>query len=140
MRLGLIFSALGGLVSFIDVHNAFIVCAGIVLKGIGTIPASYVSLAILADVLDHMEAKNGFRCDGLTMSIYSSIVVGLSGSATGILNALKAYSGFATNGYPVDLSAYLAGSEAGSILSRLSPAELRAFIVQGGGLSPAGRH
>lgn len=132
VRLGLIFSVIGGLVSFLNVHNVTIVCAGIVLKGIGTIPASYVTLAILADVLDHMEAKNGFRCDGITMSIYSSIMIGLSGLATGILNGLKAFSGFVTNGYPVDLQAYLDGTEAEAILSRLSESELAQFVADGG--------
>lgn len=104
VRLGLIVAVLGGLVSFIDVHNVVIVCAGIVLKGIGTIPASYVTLAILADVLDHMEAKNGFRSDGITMSIYGAIMVGLTGLGTGIINGLLAFSGYVSSGHAVDLA------------------------------------
>ena len=130
--LGLIISVLGGLVSFIDVHNVGIVCAGIVLKGIGTIPASYVTLAILADVLDHMEAKNGFRCDGITRSIYGAIMIGLSGLGTGIINGLLSFSGYVSSGHPVDLQAYLAGGEAEALLDRLSPAELQQFIDAGG--------
>lgn len=74
---------MGGLVSFIDVHNLYIVCAGVVLKGIGSIPAMYVTLALLSDVLDHLEAKNGFRSDGFTMSVYGAIMVGLSGLGNG---------------------------------------------------------
>lgn len=104
VRLGLIFAVLGGLVSFIDVHNVVIVCIGIVLKGIGTIPASYVTLAILADVLDHMEAKNGFRSDGITMSIYGAIMVGLTGLGTGIINGLLSFSGYVSSGHPVALA------------------------------------
>lgn len=59
----------GGLVSFINVHNFMIVCIGVILKGIGSIPAMYVTLALLSDVLDHLEAKNGFRSDGFTMPV-----------------------------------------------------------------------
>ena len=130
IQLGLAFSVLGGLVSFLNVHDTAVVCAGIVLKGIGTIPAFYVSLALVADVLDHMEAKNGFRCDGLTMSLYSSISIGLGGLATGILNAMKTFSGFVSSGYPVDLQAFLAGRDA--LLAHLSPTELQSFMDKGG--------
>ena len=48
---------MGGLVSFLDIHNFTIVCIGVILKGIGSIPAMYVTLALLSDVLDHLEAK-----------------------------------------------------------------------------------
>lgn len=130
--LGLVISVLGGLVSFLDVHNVVVVCAGIVLKGIGTIPASYVTLAILADVLDHMEAKNGFRCDGITMSIYGAIMIGLTGLGTGIINGLLSFSGYVSTGHPVDLQAYLAGGEAEALLDRLSSVELQQFIADGG--------
>lgn len=92
--IGLCISVAGGLVSFIDVHYFPIVSAGIVLKGIGSIPAMYVSLAILSDVLDHLEAKNGFRSDGFTMAVYGSIMVGMTGLGSGIINALLTASGY----------------------------------------------
>ena len=76
---GLCFSVVGGLVCFLNVHSFGMVAASMVLKGIGSIPAVYVTMALLSDVLDHLEAKNGFRSDGFTMSVYSSIMVGLSG-------------------------------------------------------------
>lgn len=91
---GLLFSVIGGLVSFIDVHNFLIVCIGIILKGIGSIPAMYVTLALLSDVLDHLEAKNGFRSDGFTMSVYGAIMVGMTGLGNGIINALLTASGY----------------------------------------------
>ena len=65
-----------------------------ILKGIGSIPAMYVTLAILSDVLDHLEAKNGFRSDGFTMSVYGAIMVGLAGLGNGIINALLSVSGY----------------------------------------------
>jgi glycoside/pentoside/hexuronide:cation symporter, GPH family len=94
MGVGLFFSALGGLVSIVAPHNFYLVTAGVVLKGIGSIPAMYVSLALMSDVLDHLEAKNGFRSDGFTMSVYGSIMVGLTGLAIGILNALLSATGY----------------------------------------------
>lgn len=94
VSIGLIISVLGGLVSFIDVHNFMIVCIGIILKGIGSIPAMYVTLALLSDVLDHLEAKNGFRSDGFTMSVYGAIMVGMTGLGNGIINILLTLSGY----------------------------------------------
>lgn len=91
---GLILSVAGGLVSFIDVHNFVIVCIGVILKGIGSIPAMYVTLALLSDVLDHLEAKNGFRSDGFTMSVYGAIMVGMTGLGNGIINTLLTMSGY----------------------------------------------
>ncbi len=101
---GLIFSAIGGLVCFINVHSFVIVCVGIVLKGIGSIPAMYVTMALLSDVLDHLEAKNGFRSDGFTMSVYGSIMVGLTGICTGVINALLTFAGYSNTGIACDPS------------------------------------
>ena len=92
--IGLIFSVLGGAVAFMGVHNFKMVCAGVVLKAVGIIPSQYVMLAVLSDVLDHLEAKNGFRSDGFTMSIYGSIMVGLLGLAVGIVSGLLGVTGY----------------------------------------------
>ncbi len=94
VTLGLLVSVIGGLASFIDVHSFPIVCLGVVLKGVGSIPAMYVTLALLSDVLDHLEAKNGFRSDGFTMSVYGAIMVGMTGLGNGIINALLTASGY----------------------------------------------
>ena len=92
--IGLIFSVLGGAVAFMGVHNFKMVCAGVVLKAVGIIPSQYVMLAVISDVLDHLEAKNGFRSDGFTMSIYGSIMVGLLGLAVGIVSGLLGVTGY----------------------------------------------
>lgn len=91
---GLIFSVLGGLVSFLNIHSFLIVCVGVVLKGVGSIPAMYVTLALLSDVLDHLEAKNGFRSDGFTMSVYGAIMVGMAGLGNGLINVLLTAAGY----------------------------------------------
>ena len=94
VTIGLAISVVGGLVSFLDIHNFTIVCIGVILKGIGSIPAMYVTLALLSDVLDHLEAKNGFRSDGFTMSVYGAIMVGMTGLGNGLINALLTATGY----------------------------------------------
>lgn len=94
VSMGMFMAVIGGMVSFIDVHNFTLVCTGVVLKAIGSIPAMYVTLALLSDVQDHLEAKNGFRCDGFTMSVYGAIMVGMTGLGSGIINALLSLGGY----------------------------------------------
>ncbi len=54
----------------------------------------FVLLALISDVLDHLEAENGFRSDGFTMSVYSAIMVGLLGLAVGIVSGLLGFAGY----------------------------------------------
>lgn len=92
--IGMFAAVLGGIVSFMDVHSFALVCTGVVLKAIGSIPAMYITLALLSDVQDHLEAKNGFRSDGVTMSVYGAIMVGMSGIGSGIINGLLSMGGY----------------------------------------------
>lgn len=85
---GMIIGVIGGVIAIIGGHNVIPVAVGVALKCLGSAPACYMILALLADELDHLEAKNGFRCDGLTMSIYSSIMVAATGIGTAVLNGL----------------------------------------------------
>ncbi len=110
VTIGLVISVIGGLVSFINIHNFTIVCIGVILKGIGSIPAMYVTLALLSDVLDHLEAKNGFRSDGFTMSVYGAIMVGMTGLGNGLINALLTGAGY-------DASAAVQNSEVQTMLA-----------------------
>ena len=100
--IGLIFALAGGLTAFLNVNSFPVVVFAVVLKGVGIIPAQYVMLALISDILDHLEAKNGFRSDGFTMSLYSSIMVGLGGLGMGIINAMLTFSGYRNVGYAVD--------------------------------------
>lgn len=92
--IGMFISVAGGLVSFLNVHSFVLVCAGVILKGVGSIPAMYVTLALLSDVLDHLEAKNGFRSDGFTMSVYGAVMVGMAGLGSGIINVFLGIGGY----------------------------------------------
>ena len=69
-------------------------CAGVALKAIGIVPSQFILLALISDVLDHLEAENGFRSDGFTMSVYSAIMVGLWGLAVGIVSGLLGLAGY----------------------------------------------
>ena len=71
-----------------------IMLVGQFIKNIGGLPCSYVFMALFADVLDHVEYKNGFRCDGIAMSIYNIIAVAMVGVCTGIFNGLIAKAGY----------------------------------------------
>ena len=63
--------------------------AGFCLKALGMVPAMYVSMALLADVLDHEEAVYGVRTDGFTMSVYGSIMIAMTGISNAIILAFK---------------------------------------------------
>ena len=86
--IGMVVGAAGGVLAGIFYENFYVVAVGVAIKCLGSAPAGYMILAMIADVLDHGEAKNGFRCDGLAMSIYSSIMIASSPIATGIVSGL----------------------------------------------------
>jgi len=56
-----------------------------IVKALGTAPAMYISLAVMALVLDHQEAVHGVRTDGFTMAVYGSIMVAMSGLCNGVI-------------------------------------------------------
>ena len=56
-----------------------------IIKALGTCPAMYIALAVMALVLDHQEAVYGKRTDGFTMAVYGSIMVAMSGLCNGII-------------------------------------------------------
>ena len=91
---GAILSAVGGAIGFIAPDNFVVVVIAFVVKALGSTPAMYLSLALLADITDHQEAMHGFRTDGLTMTIYGAIMAGMTGIATGILNGILSAVGY----------------------------------------------
>ena len=91
---GFVLYAIGGAVCWAFPTNMVIVLVGQFIKNIGGLPSSYVFMALFADVLDHMEWKNSFRCDGLAMSIYNIIAVAGVGVCTGLFNMMLAAAGY----------------------------------------------
>ena len=86
--IGMIVGVAGGVIAGVGYDNMVVASLGIALKCLGSAPAGYMILAMIADSLDHIEAKCGFRCDGLVMSIYSSIMIASTPVAQGITSAL----------------------------------------------------
>ena len=91
---GFVLYALGSAVCWMFPTNMTIMLAGQFVKNIGGLPCSYVFMALFADVLDHVEWKSGFRCDGLAMSVYNIIAVAMVGICTGVFNGLLAKTGY----------------------------------------------
>lgn len=87
--IGSIVAVAGGVLAGVFADNFYLVAIGVALKSFGSAPLCYMILAMIADVLDHIEAKCGYRTDGLTMSIYSSIMAASTPIAMGIFNAIS---------------------------------------------------
>lgn len=86
--LGSAVSVAGGILGFINPSSFILVSLSFCIKALGLTPSMYLSLALLADVLDHQEARTGFRSDGFTMTIYGAIMAGMTGLTTGIMNGV----------------------------------------------------
>lgn len=91
---GAFISVIGGAIGFIDPSNFALVTTSFVIKALGSTPAMYISLALMADMLDHEEAVYGIRNDGLTMTVYGAIMAGMTGIANGIINAVIVAAGY----------------------------------------------
>ena len=91
---GFVLYSLGSALCWICPTNMVVVLIGQFIKNIGGLPCSYVFMALFADVLDHLEWKHNFRCDGIAMSIYNIIAVTSVGIVTGLFNMLLSKSGY----------------------------------------------
>lgn len=87
---GLTINVVGGIICAFCGNDIVGVSVGVALKNLGGAAGSYLMLAMLSDALDHNEAQNGFRCDGLTMSIYASVMIISQPLAQGVFNAVSA--------------------------------------------------
>ncbi|HBM03891.1 MAG TPA: MFS transporter [Ruminococcaceae bacterium] len=91
---GFVLYAIGSAICWICPTNMVVVLVGQFIKNIGGLPCAYVFMALFADVLDHLEWKHNFRCDGIAMSIYNIIAVTSVGIVTGLFNMLLSKSGY----------------------------------------------
>ena len=91
---GLLTVAFGSIICWLFPRNMTVMLIGQFIKNMGSLPGAYVFMALFADVLDHLEWKNGFRSDGMAMSIYSTIGVVLGGLTVGILNIILSKTGY----------------------------------------------
>lgn len=91
---GMVIGVVGGIIAGLGQGSIVPVAIGVALKCLGSAPACYMILAMLADVIDHIEFKSGIRTDGLTMSIYSSIMVAGSPICNAIFSAMLNAAGY----------------------------------------------
>ena len=91
---GFLLYAIGSAICWICPTNMVVVLVGQFIKNIGGLPCAYVFMALFADVLDHLEWKHNFRCDGIAMSIYNIIAVTSVGIVTGLFNMLLSKCGY----------------------------------------------
>lgn len=78
-------AAIGSAICLAAPTSMIIVLIGLIIKSFGMLPI-YLITAMLAEVLDHVEWKNGFRCDGISASIYSVIFTVSAGLSVGLFN------------------------------------------------------
>lgn len=92
--IGLLLMAVGGAICWMFPTNMALFLTGQFIKNMGSLPSAYVFMALFADILDHLEWKNGFRCDGFSMSVYNTFAVVLNGMSIGIINAVLSRTGY----------------------------------------------
>ena len=91
---GMLVGVAGGIIAGLGGGQIVPVAIGVALKCLGSAPAAYLILAMLADVIDHIEFKSGIRTDGLTMSIYSSVMVAATPICNAVFMAMLGGSGY----------------------------------------------
>ena len=91
---GFLIYALGSAICCIAPSNMVIVLIGQFIKNIGGLPCAYVFMALMADCLDNLEWKTGFRSDGVVTATYNIVSTTVTGVGTGLFNF-----GLSANGY-----------------------------------------
>lgn len=107
--IGMVVGVIGGVIAGLGNGQIVPVAIGVALKCLGSSPAAYLILAMLADVIDHIEFKNNIRTDGLTMSIYSSLMVAGTPICNAIFSGLLNASGYDQS---ADVALNIAGQSA----------------------------
>jgi GPH family glycoside/pentoside/hexuronide:cation symporter len=83
---GFIIGILGGAFCYLNPTHVTTVLIGLIIRAIGALPITYVNTAMIAEALDHVEWKNGFRSDGMSASVYTIIFTVSAGLAAGLFN------------------------------------------------------
>ena len=110
---GMTIGVVGGVIAGLGNGSIVPVAIGVALKCLGSAPAAYLILAMLADVIDHIEFTSGIRTDGLTMSIYSSIMVAATPICNAIFMAMLNSSGYVAP--PEDTAAAAAMTQSATV-------------------------
>ncbi len=84
--MGAILTIIGSIVAYFGAGSGMMIYAGTALAAIGNIAFSYMLMSYMGDVIDHVEWKTGVRCDGLTGSFASALLMFSVGIAQGLFN------------------------------------------------------
>ncbi len=76
--------AIGSLLVLLFPGNIPMLLLGLVIKSFGALP-TYCMAAMLAEALDHIEWKNGYRADGFSASVMSIIITVTAGIGQSII-------------------------------------------------------
>ena len=114
---GMLVGVAGGIIAGLGGGQIVPVAIGVALKCLGSAPAAYLILAMLADVIDHIEFKSGIRTDGLTMSIYSSVMVAATPIYNAVFMAMLGGSGYVAP--PKDAAAAAAMTQSAAVQSTI---------------------
>ncbi|MFR6662722.1 MAG: MFS transporter [Gemmiger sp.] len=85
--------AVGGIIAGLGGGNIVPVAIG-VASSVWFFPGLLSDPGMIADVIDHIEYRTGIRTDGLTMSIYSSLMVAATPICNSIFSAMLNGSGY----------------------------------------------
>ena len=90
---GMLMATVGSLLVYLNPTNMGAVLGALAFKSFGMLP-TYLFAAMMAEAMDHIEWKTGYRCDGFTATVSSVIITVMAGASTSVFNA-----GLNTNGY-----------------------------------------
>ena len=90
----LLLGAVGGVIAGLGQGRLIPVAVGVAIKCFGSAPTCYLAVAMMADVIDHVEYRTGVRTDGLTMSVYSSLTVGSGPVMNALFSGALAHFGY----------------------------------------------
>ena len=85
MLVGMTMSFAGALIGWLQPRSMAVVMLTLVIRSFGLLP-TYLMAAMQAEAQDHVEWKNGFRCDGMSASVISVSATIAMGVATGLFN------------------------------------------------------
>lgn len=133
--IGSLIAAVGMGISVLNARNFVLVIVGMVIASFGALPNTYTGTAVMADAMDYVEYRQGFRCDGLTASIYSIVNTIAAGIGTGVLNLGLALFNYQAPGADSSFVAQSAGLQTWLIVCALG-ASLLGHLINFGALLP----
>ena len=114
---GMLVGVAGGIIAGLGGGQIVPVAIGVALKCLGSAPAAYLILAMLAAVIDHLEFKSAIRTDRLTMAIYTSVMVAATPICNAVFMAMLGGSGYVAP--PKDAAAAAAMTQSAAVQSTI---------------------